>query len=194
MKIESYRQPKSSFLSMEKDLGQMADLFLRNQRLKKLLHYTTPDALSRNPLTDEETYALFGKQIQIIPKMTIDKDVVNQVIILFDDFQANPTNPQFRNNMINVHIICHFDQWHLNDFQLRPYKIAGEIDSMLDNQRFSGIGKLLFANATQVIYNNEFGGILLKYAAIHGEDDKKHMPNPADDEQFIADFNEMFNQ
>jgi hypothetical protein len=89
--------------------------------------------LSRNPLTDEETYALFGKQIQIIPKMTIDKDVVNQVIILFDDFQANPTNPQFRNNMINVHIICHFDQWHLNDFQLRPYKIAGEIDSMLDN-------------------------------------------------------------
>lgn len=194
MKIESYRQPKSSFLSMEKDLGQMADLFLRNQRLKKLLHYTTPDALSRNPLTDEETYALFGKQIQIIPKMTIDKDVVNQVIILFDDFQANPTNPQFRNNMINVHIICHFDQWHLNDFQLRPYKIAGEIDSMLDNQKFSGIGKLLFANATQVIYNNEFGGILLKYAAVHGEDDKKHMPNPADDEQFITDFNEMFNQ
>ena len=194
MKIESYRQPKSSFLSMEKDLGQMADLFLRNQRLKKLLHYTTPDALSRNPLTDEETYALFGKQIQIIPKMTIDKDVVNQVIILFDDFQANPANPQFRNNMINVHIICHFDQWHLNDFQLRPYKIAGEIDSMLDNQKFSGIGKLLFANATQVIYNNEFGGILLKYAAVHGEDDKKHMPNPADDEQFITDFNEMFNQ
>lgn len=193
MKIESYRQPKSSFLSMEKDLGIIADLFLRNQRLKKLLHYTTPDALNRTALTDNETYALFGKQIQIIPKMQIDKEVVNQVIILFDDFLANPTNPQFRNNMINIHIICHFDQWHLNDFQLRPYKIAGEIDSMLDNQRFSGIGKLLFVSATQVVYNDEFGGILLKYQAVHGEEDKKNMPNPADNAQFIKDFNEMFN-
>lgn len=193
MKIESYRQPKSSFLSMEKDLGIIADLFLRNQRLKKLLHYTTPDALNRTALTDNETYALFGKQVQIIPKMQINKEVVNQVIILFDDFLANPTNPQFRNNMINIHIICHFDQWHLNDFQLRPYKIAGEIDSMLDNQRFSGIGKLLFVSATQVVYNDEFGGILLKYQAVHGEEDKKNMPNPADNAQFIKEFNEMFN-
>ena len=193
MKIESYRQPKSSFLSMEKDLGIIADLFLRNQRLKKLLHYTTPDALNRTALTDNETYALFGKQVQIIPKMQINKEVVNQVIILFDDFLANPTNPQFRNNMINIHIICHFDQWHLNDFQLRPYKIAGEIDSMLDNQRFSGIGKLLFVSATQVVYNDEFGGILLKYQAVHGDEDKKTMPNPADSAQFIKEFNEMFN-
>jgi len=53
MKIESYRQPKSSFLSMEKDLGIITNLILKNSRLKKLLYYTTPDALSKPNLNDE---------------------------------------------------------------------------------------------------------------------------------------------
>ena len=45
MKIENYRLPKSSFLSVEKDLGILTDLFLKNKRLKKLLFYTTRDPL-----------------------------------------------------------------------------------------------------------------------------------------------------
>ena len=32
------------------------------------------------------------------------------------------------------------------------------------------------------------------YQAIHGVEDKQDMPNPADEAQFIADFNEMLGQ
>jgi hypothetical protein len=45
MKIENYQFPKSSFLSMEKDLNLIIDLFLKNKRLKKLLYYTTKDCM-----------------------------------------------------------------------------------------------------------------------------------------------------
>jgi hypothetical protein len=45
--------PKSSFLAMEKDLGLITNLFLKNNRLKKLLYYTTEDALKKPILTEE---------------------------------------------------------------------------------------------------------------------------------------------
>ena len=44
------------------------------------------------------------------------------------------------------------------------------------------------------ILTDEYAGLCLMYAAIHGEEDKKFMPNPADEEQFLADFNKMFNE
>lgn len=193
MKVENYRVPKSSFLSVEKDLGILTDLFLRNKRLKKLLFYTTKNPLKEPDLNDEQTYGLFGEQIKIVPKLQIDKKVLNYIIISFDNFTKNATNPEFRDNIISFDIICHFDQWHLKDFQLRPYKIAAEIDSMINEQHLTGIGTLHFLGANQIILNDEFAGLTLMYQAIHGEEDKKFMPNPADDAQFVQDFNELFN-
>jgi len=45
MKIENYSFPRSSFLSVEKDMGLLVNYFLHNERLKKLLYYDTPSAL-----------------------------------------------------------------------------------------------------------------------------------------------------
>ena len=193
MKIESYRQPKSSFLSMEKDFMIIADYILKNQRLKKLLHYNTKDPLSQPNLTPDESYELFGKNIKAVPKLRVDQNIYNYLIIGFDNFATNGTNPEFRDNYIFFDIICHFDQWQLKDFQLRPYRIAAEIDSMFDKQHLTGIGVLQFVGAKKIVLNNEFAGISLMYKAIHGGEDKKNMPNPADNAQFIKEFNEMFN-
>ena len=83
------------------------------------------------------------------------------------------------------------EQWQLNDNQLRPYRIAAEIDSMLDNERLTGIGRLEFMGASQIILNDKFAGLSLMYNAIHGEEDKVGMANPLDEEQFKQDFFEM---
>lgn len=193
MRITNFKDPKSSFLSVEKDLNIITDLILKNKRLKKLLHYTTPDALDREAITDEEAVELLEKNIKIVPKLYIDGDVRAYVIISFDNFTTNATNPEFRDNIISFDIICHFDQWQLKDFQLRPYRIAAELDSMLDGQRLTGIGLVEFLGANQIIINEEFAGISLMYNVIHGGEDKKGMVNPADDVTFIEDFNESFN-
>ena len=47
--------------------------------------------------------------------------------------------------------------------------------------------------ANQIVLTDEFAGLTLMYQAIHGGEDKKNMPNPADQEQFEKDFNELFN-
>ena len=60
------------------------------------------------------------------------KDKKNYLRITFDDFTPNATNTFYRDHVLEIKIICHFDDWDLDNFELRPYRIAGEIDSMLD--------------------------------------------------------------
>ena len=193
MRVVNYREPKSSFLSMEKDLGTIIDAFLKNKNLKKLLYYNTPTAMRKEPLDEEQSYSLVGKNIKIVPKLYIDGSVLTYVIISFDNFTTNATNPEFRDNIVSFDIICHFDQWQLEDMQLRPYRIAAEIDTMFNDKHLSGIGTLQFLGANQIILNDEFAGLTVMYSAIHGEEDKKNTPNPAKQEQFEDDFNELFN-
>ena len=194
MRVENYQIPKSSFLSVDKDMSIITDLLMKNDRLKKLLHYTTRDCLDRPKLTEEETIELFGKNIKIVPKLYVDNSVLNYIIISFDNFTTNRTNPEFRDNIIEFDIICHFDQWSLRDFQLRPYKIAAEIDSMLDGKRLTGIGKLEFLGANQMILTDEYAGLCLMYSAIHGEEDKINAPKVEDELDIEANFNKIFNQ
>ena len=193
MKIETYKYPKSSFLSMEKDMRIIVDKIMKNERLKKLLVYTTKDCLNKPNISEDETIEMFGKQIKIVPKLSTDSSVLNYIIISFDKFTENKTNPEFRDNIVEFDIICHYDQWHLKDFELRPYKIAAELDSMFSDQYLTGIGKLEFLGASQMILTNEYAGICLLYYAIHGEEDKKNMPNPRDEADFVKNFNEIFN-
>ena len=191
MKIEGNIQPKSSFLSMEKDASLISNMLLRNERLKKLLYYTTPDCLDRKTLTEDQSLELFGKNIKLVPKLYVDNSVLNYIILSFDNFTPNMTNPEFRDNIIEFDIICHFDQWQLKDFQLRPYRIAAEIDSMFDEKHLSGIGLLHFLGANQIILTDEYAGLCLMYQAIHGGEDKTKMLNPNDEKQFEQDYRKM---
>ena len=98
--------------------------------------------------------------------------------INFDDFVTSADNPEFRDNIIEFDIICHFDQWQLQDLALRPYKIAAEIDSMINNKYLVGIGDIEFLGASQIVLTDEFAGLCLMYSATHGEEDKKPMVTP----------------
>lgn len=174
-------------------MGIISNMMLKNPRIQRLLYYNSPDCLSRPNLDIDKALELFGKNIKIVPKLYVDNSVLNYIIISFDNFTPNATNPEFRDNIIEFDIICHFDQWQLKDFQLRPYKIAAEIDSMFNGKHLTGIGELQFLGANQMILTDEYAGLCLMYAAIHGEEDKKNMSNPADQEQFEKDFKELIN-
>lgn len=192
MKIDNVKNPESAFLAQEKDMRIIVDRMAANQRLRKLLYYTTPDALRLPEVSDQNFVKMFGKNIRNLPKLYIDKDVLNYIVISFDNFAPNGDNPEFRDNTIEFDIVCHYDQWQLADsFQLRPYRIAAELDSMLDKKHLTGIGQINFVGAQQIILTDEFAGLCLLYDTIHGGEDKKYMPNPADEQMFIEDYFKM---
>ena len=82
MKIDNYRKPKSAFLSVEKDLNQLVTLFLKNNNFKKLLYYTTPDALSQPVLTGEQSIGLLDKNIKILYECIIFYVIIYRIVIL----------------------------------------------------------------------------------------------------------------
>ena len=200
MRIDGYHIPKSSFLSMEKDTGIIINEILKNNRLKKLLYYTTSDAMEKPNLTEDESLSLLGTNIKIVPKLYVDSSVLNYILINFDNFTPSE-NPEFRDNTIQFDIICHFDQWNLRDYALRPYKIAGEIDSMFNLKKLTGIGYLEFMGATQIVLTDEFAGLCLMYRTVHGGEDEKYMPTYPDknsgkikEEQFIKEFKDYISK
>ena len=200
MRIDGYHIPKSSFLSVEKDTGIIVNEILKNNRLKKLLYYTTSDAMEKPNLTEDESLSLLGTNIKIVPKLYVDGSVLNYILINFDNFTPSE-NPEFRDNTIQFDIICHFDQWNLRDYALRPYKIAGEIDSMFNLKKLTGIGYLEFVGATQIVLTDEFAGLCLMYRTVHGGEDEKYMPTYPDknsgkikEEQFIKEFKDYISK
>lgn len=187
MRIEGYKVPKSSFLSVDKDIASITDMFLSNDRLKRLIYRTNKDPMRAENLSELETIELLEKDyIRKAPKIEVEQEVSNYIIIQFDNFVPS-SNPEFRDNLISISIICHYNQWNIANNQLRPYRIAGEIDSMLNNARLSGIGTVEFISADIVKINAEFGGLNLLYAVTHGEEDKRGFESPEDEILFLEE-------
>lgn len=176
----------SSFLSCEKDLEAiLRKLFIESQpysdELKKLLVINTKDCLDnktsqvyQDAIKDmslaklrEKGYIKFEPKI----KMPEHEEVKSYLIFAFDNFRPNYQNPEFRDCSIYIDVLCHTDYWDLGNFRLRPIKICGYIDAILNKSRLSGIGTLQFAGCNQLVLDETLSGYTLTYSAIHGTDD-----------------------
>ena len=80
MKLQTYQYPKSSFLSIEKDLDIIISSMMKNERLKKLLYYTVPEALNQPNLDAKQTVELVQKNIKLVPKLYVDQEVLNYIL------------------------------------------------------------------------------------------------------------------
>lgn len=174
MKRVHYEKSNSSFLSLEKDYRLIINKLLDNEDFKKLLYRTDKTCLSSScpNLSEDEVLDLITKKyIKIVPKVEVNPDLKAQVIISFDNF-VQSGNPKFRDCDIVFDILCNFKLWELTDFQLRPYKIAGIIDSMFNNQKLTGIGTVQFIGGGQIVISDEIAGLTLMYSVTHGKDDQ----------------------
>lgn len=172
MKVGQDFFPKSSFLSVDKDLSLIIKKIMGNQRLLKLLYYSQKDCLKGKDLTMEQIVSMLDKQIRIVPKLDISEECPIYLIITMDNYKPNDTNPEFRDCNIIIDILCHPDHQNLGDFQLRHHKIAGEIDAMLNGQKLTGIGEIRFLGGRRLVLNDELMGMTLLYEAVHGIEDK----------------------
>lgn len=187
MRVQNYERPQSSFLSVEKDMGIIIDNILKNPRIQRLLYYTSADALSKPDLDDDQKLSLLEHNIKIVPKITVDNVEYNYLLISFNNF-IQSSNPEFRDNVIEFDIVCHLENWQLKDFQLRPFKIAAELDYMFNKKRLTGIGLLEFLSAQEKVLSDEYAAVCLKYIAYHGGEDKFYQINPKNEEQLQKDF------
>ena len=175
----------SSFLSCQKDIETiLRKLFIESKPysdyLKRLLIINTNDCLDTdNPIYNEQIKKSLKEiidegYISFIPKIKFGEHekVKSYLMITMDNFSPNATNPYYRDCTVNFDIICHTDYWDIGDYQVRPLKIVGYIDGILNECKLSGIGTFNFLGCNQLLLNQELSGYTLSYRAIHGNDDK----------------------
>ena len=180
-------QFSSSFLSCEKDIEEiLRKLFVSSKPysdyLKKLLVINTQDCLDNETSTTiqqkiaDMSLAKLRQEgyIKLEPKIRFGEheEVKSYIIISCDNFTPNATNPYYRDCTIIFNIICHTDYWDIGNYRVRPLKIAGYIDGILNKARLSGIGTFQFMGCNQLVLNEELSGYTLMYRAVHGNDDK----------------------
>ena len=180
-------QFSSSFLSCEKDIEEiLRKLFVSSKPysdyLKRLLIINTQDCLdNETSVTIQQKIADMSLAkmrqegyIKLEPKIRFGEheEVKSYIIISCDNFTPNATNPHYRDCTVTFDIICHTDYWDIGNYRVRPLKIAGYIDGILNKARLSGIGTFQFMGCNQLILNEELSGYTLMYRAVHGDDDK----------------------
>ena len=176
---------QSSFLSCEKDTEAIIKkLFVESRPysdlLKRLLVINTKDCLNdmTNPkyleiLKNTSVQDLHDKgYLRFSPKIELgeNEEVKSYIRISYDHFTPSK-NPQFRDCIVEIDIICHPEYWDLGNYRQRPIKIAGYIDGILNNNKLSGIGTLQFAGCNEIILDENLAGYCLMYMAVHGSDD-----------------------
>ena len=101
------------------------------------------------------------------------EEVKSYIILSFDNYLPTQTNsPEFRDSTVSFDIICHTDYWAMGNYELRPLKIAGYIDGLLNETHLSGIGTLNFMGCKEMILDENLAGYTLMYNAVHGSDDR----------------------
>lgn len=177
----------SSFLAFEKDIETiLRKLFIESnpysEILKRLLVINTKDCLDNadSPAIKEKlknmSLAKLRQEgyIKLEPKITMPEheEVKAYIIMSCDNFTPNDTNTYYRDCTVSFDIICNLDYWDLGNYRIRPLKIAGYIDGILNEAKLSGIGTFNFLGCSELVLNEDLAGYTLIYRAVHGNDDK----------------------
>lgn len=179
----------SSFLTCERDFQTILKrLFVESrpysEELVRLLVLNTKDCL------DNQTSEVYNKKlkemslgklreeryIRLEPKLRFseNEEVKSYIIMTMDNFIPNATNPEYRDAVISFDIICPTDYWDIGNYRVRPLKIAGYIDGILNNSRLNGIGLLEFMGLNQIVVNENLSGYTLMYRVVNNIDEDKN--------------------
>lgn len=178
---------KSTFLSCEKDAETIVRKLFVDSRpysdeLKRLLLINTKDCLDDriNPAYNKKiSNTSLGDMIdegyirmKPLIKLGENEEVRSYICLSFDNFTPNTNNTYYRDHIIEIDIICHIEKWDLGNFRLRPLKIAGYIDGILDQAKLAGIGTLDFIACNEIVLSEELAGYCLMYRTVNADDDR----------------------
>lgn len=190
----------SSFMNCEKDVEKILEaLFVKTKPysdiLKRLLIINNPDCLDKDnedyqKLIDSKTLKDLIQEgyIRLNPKIPRKEheNIKSYLLISFNNFSMNKTSAEFRDCQIDFDVICYLDAWCLDEFQIRPLKICGCIDGILNsitdenkayltgggnNIKMSGIGEYRFITCNQVILNEDLSMYSLSYKGTYFSED-----------------------
>lgn len=154
-----------NFKAVGDNLFIIAQKILEDDDICKLLYYTDDAPLSHENLIDQEKIELLHKNILLVPKVPENDDIKGSyILVLYDGFNMNLANPQFKDADLLFIIVCPPENWVINEKSLRPFLIMSRIDEIFGNKKISNIGTLQFVKGDRFVLNSQLTGYGLTYS------------------------------
>ena len=124
------------------NLQKIIRRLVANDDLVKLLYYENADPLNCAALTEEEKDTeIFEKLVKTVPRVGT-KDNAKSIVVVYVQRAAKTSNKEFKHISILVDVIVPLSQWFINDINLRPFAILGQIQNSLEGKTINGLGKI----------------------------------------------------
>lgn len=137
-------------MRMRQHLMDLYAVFFNNQPLLKLLNYPSndyfDDPLSKPNITDQNIKKDLIKRSIVVDDLTIERNKGR--LLIYPDVRINTrSNYQFSNQIVNIDILVPIK---MDEVDFRVAWICDHVNSLLFNERITGIGKILFRGGNPI--------------------------------------------
>lgn len=154
---------KKNFLkTVNKSLFTMKRRFLADETIRKLLYYTTPDALSQ----DAPEISLVEDYISLETFIRLEESDPRNNLITIDLMNADSSFDKDIIYTFNIKVYCDVDNLQLDSNSLRYYAISQKIVELLDDTSINTAGKVSLTKLALIADDDKFVGFNLEFLTI----------------------------
>lgn len=151
-----------NFSDSSKQIQSLLVKMLENDRLTKLIYYTSSTPLSSPSLVNP--YDLLNTRMYTQTYLPPTDEQVVYVCAFYRNFRKDVGNPYSKHGQLEIAIIVHRDLWQCDGF-IRPYEIAHEIDNIVNrNSATESLSNDWFVGMDYVPVNDLYNSIILRYS------------------------------
>lgn len=156
----------NSLERIESSLYKIKNVLKADSNIRKLLYYTTKDALTKN----EVSYSKMDNFITLQPvfNMNVEQFNRNAFISIAISEMEEAEEETLYNGVLRINVICKNENWEIDDNKIRPLRIISIIKDLLDNRKFDASHKLFFVNMQIVTLDEYNSGYMVLFGITEG--------------------------
>lgn len=154
----------SNIKQIDKAILEIKKMLIKNETVRKLIHFNTPDALSLTAPTQEQVKDM----ILTTPAIYMEEDEnefgFNTFMVIYVpiiDFSS-----QLNDITFVIDLFTRKELIEIDNNQLRLHQLLAEVYETLDNKRVSLAGRIDFSNASYVNMGNRYIGFQMEMSII----------------------------
>lgn len=158
---------ESQFEILDNKLQDIIIQFLNDDRISKLMHYNTKDALTLPDLTDP--YKELRSKIYTFTFKPPVEEESTIMYVLFSMHDATPNNVYLRKGTLEIGIATHRNLWDI-DNGTRIGKLMAAIDDIVNKNNFvGGLSKEFFRKTRYYNFSDFYSGYVIEYTGIDAQ-------------------------
>lgn len=137
-------------MKMRENLIELYKVFYNNQPLLKLLNYPSTsyydDPLTKPDITDQNVKNNLIKRSIVVDDLTVERNKGR--VLIYPNGRYNTSNYGVADQIVNIDI---FVPIKMDEVDFRLSWICDHINSLLHNEKITGIGKISFSGGRPII-------------------------------------------